>query len=78
MFQPHANRLIRDAQHRIAEQQARLQRMIVQGSPTQSADDRLNKLCETLRRLQSAEAQQLPSNRGARWFSVTEPERQTQ
>ena len=78
MFQPHANRLICDAQHRIAEQQARLQRMIVQGSATQSADDRLNKLYETLRRLRSAEAQQPLPNRGARWFSVTEPERQTQ
>ena len=61
MFQPHANRLIRDAQHRIAEQQARLQRMIVQGSATQSADDRLNKLYETLGRLRNADAQQLPS-----------------
>jgi len=61
MFQPHANRRIRDAQHRIAEQQARLQRMIVQGSPTQSANDRLNKLYETLGRLRNADAQQLPS-----------------
>jgi hypothetical protein len=42
MFQFHANRLIRDAQHRIDDQRAQLQRMIVQGSPTQSADDRLN------------------------------------
>jgi len=38
-----------------------LQRMIVQGSPTQSADDRLNKLCETLRQLRSANARLPPS-----------------
>jgi hypothetical protein len=79
MFQPHANRLIREAQHSIDDQRARLQRMIVQGSPTQSTDDRLNKLCETLRQLRGANARLPPfPNPGARRFSVTEPERQTQ
>ena len=72
MFQPHANRLICDAQHRIAEQQARLQRMIVQGSATQSADDRLNKLYETLGRLRNADAQQLPSQP---WREIGSPHR---
>jgi hypothetical protein len=61
MFQAHANRLIREAQRCIDDERARLQRMIVQGSPTQSADDRLNKLCETLRQLRSANARLPPS-----------------
>jgi hypothetical protein len=39
-----ADRRIDEVQLRIKEQKARLQRMIVQGFPSQSADDLLRKL----------------------------------
>jgi hypothetical protein len=52
MFQPHApdarDRQIREAQHRIDDQRACSQRMIVQGCPT---DDQLSNLHKALRRL---------------------------
>ena len=55
MFQSHApearERQIREARHRIDDQRACLQRMIVQGCPTQSADDLLSRLHEALRQL---------------------------
>jgi hypothetical protein len=44
---------IRDAERGIRDQRVLLQRMIVQGFPTQSADDRLTQLCISLRQLQS-------------------------
>ena len=44
-------RQIREAQHRIDDQRACLQRMIVQGCPTQSADDLLSHLDKALRQL---------------------------
>jgi hypothetical protein len=44
---------IREAERRIRDQRVLLQRMIVQGFPTQSADDRLTKLCNSLQQLQS-------------------------
>ena len=48
----HADKLIRDAQVRIDEQKARLHRLIVQGHPTQSADDILSTMYAELRKLQ--------------------------
>lgn len=45
------NKLIRDTQVRIDEQKARLHRLIVQGHPTQSADDILADMYTGLRRL---------------------------
>jgi hypothetical protein len=55
MFQSHApdarERQIREARHRIDDQRACLQRMIVQGCPTQSADDLLSHLHEAFRQL---------------------------
>ena len=47
-----ADRRIDEVQLRIKEQKARLQRMIVQGFPSQSADDLLTKLCVNLDKLQ--------------------------
>ncbi len=47
-----ADKLIRDAQARIDEQKARLHRLIVQGHPTQSADDILSAMHAELRKLQ--------------------------
>jgi hypothetical protein len=44
-------RQVREAQRRIDDQRARVQRMIARGSATQSADDLLRKLCGTLRQL---------------------------
>ena len=46
-----SDKLIRDAQVRINEQKTRLHRLIVQGHPTQSADDILADLYVELRRL---------------------------
>lgn len=45
------DKLIREVEQRIREQEARLRRMIVQGAPTQSADDVLTKLQATLRQM---------------------------
>ena len=47
-----ADRRIDEVQLRIKEQNARLQRMIVQGFPSQSADDLLCKLYVNLDKLQ--------------------------
>ena len=47
-----AEKLVRDAQARIDEQKARLHRLIVQGHPTQSADDILSAMHAELRKLQ--------------------------
>lgn len=47
-----ADRHIREIERRVAEQRARVQRMIVQGAPTQSAEDILTQLCATLRQMQ--------------------------
>jgi hypothetical protein len=49
---PHADKLIRETQMRIDEQKARLHRLIVQGHPTQSADDILSAMYVELRKLQ--------------------------
>lgn len=49
---PQAEKLIREAQMRIADQKARLHRLIVQGHPTQSADDILSTMYAELRKLQ--------------------------
>ena len=46
-----ADRRIEEVQLRIKEQKARLQRMIVQGFPCQSADDLLSKLYVNLDKL---------------------------
>ena len=48
-----ADRRIGEVQLRIKEQKARLQRMIVQGFPSQSADDLLSKLYVNLGKLQT-------------------------
>lgn len=53
-----SDKLIRDAQLRIDEQKARLHRLIVQGHPTQSADDILADLYVELRKLRSLRLQQ--------------------
>ena len=76
------DRQICEAQRRIDDQRARVQRMIVRGFPTQSADDLLSELCEALRHLReqskgpidSASRAKL-SSRGGERFSATEPER---
>ena len=47
-----ADRRIDEVQLRIKEQKVRLQRMIVQGFPSQSADDLLSKLYVNLDKLQ--------------------------
>jgi len=47
-----ADRRIDEVQLRIKEQKARLQRMIVQGFPSQSTDDLLSKLYVNLDKLQ--------------------------
>jgi hypothetical protein len=52
-----AERRIRDAQTRIDEQKARLHRLIVQGHPTQSADDILSAMHAELRKLQQLRLQ---------------------
>ena len=49
--QAQPEKLIHDAQARIDEQKARLHRLIVQGHPTQSADDILAELYIALRKL---------------------------
>jgi hypothetical protein len=53
-----SEKLIRDAQVRIDEQKARLHRLIVQGHPTQSADDILADLYIELRKLKRLRLQQ--------------------
>jgi hypothetical protein len=47
-----ADRRVDEVQQRIKEQKARLQRMIVQGFPSQSDDDLLSKLYVNLVKLQ--------------------------
>ena len=42
---------VREAQQRVAEQEALVRRMIVQGTPTQAAEDRLRQLQQTLSRM---------------------------
>jgi hypothetical protein len=42
---------VRDIQERIAQQEALMRRMIVQGTPTQGAEDQLRELQRTLRRM---------------------------
>jgi hypothetical protein len=49
-----ADREIRKAQQRIKEQKVRLRRTVVQGCPTQSADDILRDMEAALRRMQQA------------------------
>ena len=56
--EPQSDKLIQDAQVRIDEQKARLHRLIVQGNPTQSADDILANLYVELRRLKRLRLQQ--------------------
>jgi hypothetical protein len=53
-----SDRLIQDAQGRINAQKARLHRLIVQGHPTQSADDILADLYVELRRLKRLRLEQ--------------------
>jgi len=48
-----ADRRVDEVQLRIKEQNARMQRMIVQGFPSQSADDLLSKLYVNLDKLQT-------------------------
>ena len=43
------DKLIREVEQRVRDQEARLKRMIVQGAPTQTAEDLLQKLRATLR-----------------------------
>ena len=47
----HAEEQIREARKRVEEQEAKLQRLIVKGAPTQATEDLLCKLHETLRRM---------------------------
>jgi hypothetical protein len=47
-----ADRHIQVAEDRVREQEARLRRMIVQGAPTQSAEDLLRRLGATLQALE--------------------------
>jgi hypothetical protein len=46
-----AEEQVREARKRVEEQKARLQRLVVQGAPTQAAEDMLCKLHENLRRI---------------------------
>ena len=46
-----AEEQVREARKRVEEQKARLHRMVVQGAPTQAAEDLLCKLNENLRRI---------------------------
>ena len=51
MSRPHNplyDRRIREAQQRVAAQEALVHRMVVQGMPTQAAEDRLRQLQQTL------------------------------
>ena len=48
---------VQQAQQRIDDQTALLQRMIVQGAPTQSAEDLLSELYATLRKMQEQHRQ---------------------
>jgi len=54
MSRPHApvppDREVREIQKRIAQQKALVHRMIVQGTPTQGAEDQLRELQQTLLR----------------------------
>lgn len=43
-----SDRHIREAQQRVAQQETLVRRMIVQGTPTQAAEDRLRQLQQTL------------------------------
>jgi hypothetical protein len=50
---------LRTIERRVAHQQALLKRMIVQGTPTQAAEDQLRKLQQTLTRLTEQRASDL-------------------
>ena len=60
MSQPHANGVsslashISDVRRHIADQQAYIRRMIVQGGPTQAAEDQLRELEQELLHLRAA------------------------
>ena len=60
MHQPHANDVsslashISDVRRHIADQQAYIRRMIVQGGPTQAAEDQLRELEQELLHLRAA------------------------
>jgi hypothetical protein len=58
MSRPHdpvpPDREVREIQKRIAQQKALVHRMIVQGTPTQGAEDRLRELQQTLLRMTRA------------------------
>jgi len=60
MHQPHANGVsslashISDVRRHIADQQAYIRRMIVQGGPTQAAEDQLRELEQELLHLRAA------------------------
>jgi hypothetical protein len=48
---PLTDRHIREVRQRMAQQEALVRRMIVQGTPTQAAEDRLRQLQKTLARM---------------------------
>jgi hypothetical protein len=50
-----ADRQLSDAEQSIADQEAYIRRMIVQGAPTQAAEDRLRELEQKLAHLQEAQ-----------------------
>ena len=55
MSRPHTpillDRRIREAQQRVAQQEALVRRMIVRGTPTQAAEDQLRHLQQTFSRM---------------------------
>jgi hypothetical protein len=55
MSRPHHSPLsdayLRGAQQRVADQEALVRRMIIQGAPTQAAEDRLHQLQQVLSRV---------------------------
>jgi len=64
MSRPHdpvlPDRHLRDVQQRIAQQEALVRRTIVQGTPTQAAEDRLRKLQQNLLRLKEQDRRSPP------------------
>jgi hypothetical protein len=60
MAQPHdtdqRERQIHDAQERVAQQEALVRRSIVQGTPTQAAEDQLRRLKQVLVRIKERRA----------------------
>lgn len=61
MSRPHdaapADREIHEAQQFVAQQEALVRRMIVQGAPTQAAEDRLRQLQQSLSRVKEQRRQ---------------------